>query len=76
VFSVAAAVKTTAATENKGRRENAPCMVRLFSAIDVFLNVGIDGQAGLGDCNPPAWPPRGAQARELCAARTLLSIFK
>jgi hypothetical protein len=32
---VAATVETIAATENKGRRENTPGMVRHFSAIDV-----------------------------------------
>ena len=33
---VAATVETIAATENKGRRENTPGMVRHFSAIDVI----------------------------------------
>jgi hypothetical protein len=34
---VAAAVETTAATENNGRRKNAPGVVRLCSAINAIL---------------------------------------
>ena len=34
---VAAAVETTAAADNKGRRENTPVVVSLVSAIEIFL---------------------------------------
>jgi hypothetical protein len=57
-------VGTVAAADNKKRRENTPEDVLLVTvAIDgVSLTQRyIDGQAGLGDGNPSAQPPRGCE---------------
>jgi hypothetical protein len=75
-ISAAAAAETTAAADNKGRRENAPVMVRLCSAINMILKASVDGQAGLGSSYLSGSAAlRVAKARRLCAECVGVSTF-